>query len=55
VFCNLQESAVDFTEIEEALVLVKQKKQKLAAHPEFLHRVDEELDKGGWGKDCIEL
>ncbi|WAR12637.1 FTM-like protein, partial [Mya arenaria] len=39
------ESAVDFTEIEEALVLVKQKKQKLTAHPEFLHRVDEELDK----------
>ncbi|XP_052817311.1 protein fantom-like isoform X2 [Mya arenaria] len=40
-----KESAVDFTEIEEALVLVKQKKQKLTAHPEFLHRVDEELDK----------
>ncbi|XP_052231915.1 protein fantom-like isoform X2 [Dreissena polymorpha] len=40
-----KESAVDFTEIEEALVLVKQKKQKLAAHPEFLQRVDEELDK----------
>ncbi|KAL4234620.1 Protein fantom [Mactra antiquata] len=40
-----KESAVDFTEIEEALVLVKQKKQKLKAHPEFLERVDEELDK----------
>ena len=42
----LQESAVDFTEIEEALVLVKQKKQKLAAHPDFLQQVDEELEKG---------
>ena len=27
-------------------MLVKQKKQKLQAHPEFLERVDEELDKG---------
>ncbi|XP_060591570.1 protein fantom-like isoform X2 [Ruditapes philippinarum] len=40
-----KESAVDFTEIEEALVLVKQKKQQLQAHPEFLQRVDDELDK----------
>lgn len=40
-----KESAVDFTEIEEALVLVKQKKQKLAAHPDFLQQVDEELEK----------
>ncbi|XP_053402324.1 protein fantom-like isoform X7 [Mercenaria mercenaria] len=40
-----KESAVDFTEIEEALVLVKQKKQQLKAHPEFLQRVDDELEK----------
>lgn len=40
-----KESAVDFTEIEEALVLVKQKKQKLQAHPDFLQKVDEELEK----------
>ena len=40
------EGAVDFTEIEEALVLVKQKKQKLSAHPDFLQKVDEEFEKG---------
>ena len=41
-----QESAVDFTEIEEALVLVKQRKQNLQAQPEFLQKVDEEFEKG---------
>ena len=37
------EGALDFTEIEEALVLVK---QKLSAHPDFLQKVDEEFEKG---------
>ena len=40
------EGAVDFTEIEEALVLVKQMKQKVSAHPDFLQKVDEEFEKG---------
>ncbi|XP_041375657.1 protein fantom-like [Gigantopelta aegis] len=40
-----KESAIDFTEIEEALVLVKQKKQHEQKHPEFLQRVDEEMEK----------
>ncbi|KAJ8302489.1 LOW QUALITY PROTEIN: hypothetical protein KUTeg_018885 [Tegillarca granosa] len=40
-----KESAVDFTEIEEALVLVKQKKQKSIPKPDFLQKVDEELSK----------
>ena len=35
----------DFMEIEEALVLVKQKKRKLSAHPDFLQKVDEEFEK----------
>ena len=34
--------AVDFTEIEEALVLGKHKKQ----NPDFLQKVDEEFEKG---------
>ena len=42
----LGEGAVNFKEIEEALVLVKQKKQKLSAHPDFLQKVDEEFEKG---------
>ena len=40
------EGAVDFTEIEEALVLGKQTKQKLSVHPDFLQKVDEEFEKG---------
>ena len=36
--------AVDFTEIEESLVLVK---QKLSALPDFLQKVDEEFEKVG--------
>jgi hypothetical protein len=42
----LQESAIDFTEIEEALVLVKQKKQKSIPDPDFLQKVDVEMSKG---------
>ena len=42
----LGEGAINFKEIEEALVLVKQKKQKLSAHPDFLQKVDEEFEKG---------
>ncbi|XP_013398860.1 protein fantom isoform X4 [Lingula anatina] len=41
-----KESAIDFSEIEEALVLVKQKKEKKAhLELEFLERVDEEKNK----------
>nr|KAG5707913.1 hypothetical protein BaRGS_031644 [Batillaria attramentaria] len=40
-----KESALDMTELEDALVLVKQKKQKMAAPPDFLQQVDTELDK----------
>ncbi|KAK3603408.1 hypothetical protein CHS0354_009388 [Potamilus streckersoni] len=40
-----KESAIDFSEIEEALVLIKQKKQKEMKPPDFLHLVDEEKDK----------
>lgn len=41
-----QESAIDFSEIEEALVLVKQKKQQSVPDPDFLQRVDREMSKG---------
>ncbi|XP_035828549.1 protein fantom isoform X2 [Aplysia californica] len=40
-----KESEVDFTEIEEALVLIKQKKQREQAPPDFLQAVDDELSK----------
>ncbi|KAK7114118.1 protein fantom-like isoform X1 [Littorina saxatilis] len=40
-----KESHLDLTELEDALVLVKQKKQKTQAPPDFLHQVDTELDK----------
>ena len=41
-----QESALDLTELEDALVLVKQKKMKMQSPPDFLQQVDDELDKG---------
>ncbi|RUS82637.1 hypothetical protein EGW08_009590 [Elysia chlorotica] len=40
-----KESAVDFTEIEEALVLIKQRKQQDQQPPDFLQAVDDELNK----------
>ncbi|XP_062566792.1 protein fantom-like [Saccostrea cucullata] len=40
-----KESAIDFTEIEEALVLVKQKKQQSVPDPDFLQKVDKEMSK----------
>ncbi|XP_048736763.2 protein fantom-like isoform X2 [Ostrea edulis] len=40
-----KESAIDFSEIEEALVLVKQKKQQSVPDPDFLQRVDREMSK----------
>ncbi|XP_069113817.1 protein fantom-like isoform X2 [Argopecten irradians] len=40
-----KESAIDFTEIEEALVLVKQKRQQELPEPDFLQKVDMEKDK----------
>ena len=41
-----QESAVDFTEIEEALVLVKQRKEREEDNLDFLHKVSDEKNKG---------
>lgn len=47
MFCIvLQESALDLTELEDALVLVKQKKQRAAPDPDFLQKVDMEITKG---------
>ncbi|KAL5022687.1 hypothetical protein ScPMuIL_001842 [Solemya velum] len=39
-----RESAVDFTEIEEALVLIKTRKQKEIQQPDFLQAVDNDRD-----------
>uniref|UniRef100_A0A2C9M2E5 C2 domain-containing protein n=1 Tax=Biomphalaria glabrata TaxID=6526 RepID=A0A2C9M2E5_BIOGL len=39
------ESQVDFTEIEEALVLIKQKKQRDQRPPDFLQEVEDEFHK----------
>ncbi|XP_076449555.1 protein fantom-like isoform X2 [Babylonia areolata] len=49
-----KESAVDMTELEDALVLVKQKKQKAQAPPDFIQRVDAELDRDS-KKQMLEL
>ena len=43
---NRQESAVDFGEIEEALMLVKSKKEQENTELDFLTRVDEENGRG---------
>ncbi|XP_067934908.1 protein fantom-like [Watersipora subatra] len=40
-----KESAVDFTEIEEALVLVKQRKEREEDNLDFLHKVSDEKNK----------
>ncbi|XP_074644933.1 protein fantom-like isoform X2 [Tubulanus polymorphus] len=40
-----KESAIDFTEIEEALMIVKQKREKGDQQLEFLQKVDSEKDK----------
>ncbi|XP_077993112.1 protein fantom-like [Glandiceps talaboti] len=40
-----KESAVDFQELEEALILVKKRKEKGSQELEFLEKVDEELNK----------
>ncbi|KAK6982601.1 protein fantom [Biomphalaria glabrata] len=40
-----KESQVDFTEIEEALVLIKQKKQRDQRPPDFLQEVEDEFHK----------
>ncbi|PVD20902.1 hypothetical protein C0Q70_19065 [Pomacea canaliculata] len=40
-----KESALDLTELEDALVLVKQKKQRAAPDPDFLQKVDMEINK----------
>ncbi|XP_046557106.1 protein fantom-like isoform X4 [Haliotis rubra] len=47
-------SAVDFTEMEEALVLVKQKKQKAMPQPDFLQQVDNEMTKD-YHKQLLDL
>ena len=42
----MQESAVDFQEIEEALVIVKQRKEAQNQELDFLQKVDDEKHKG---------
>ena len=42
----LQESAIDFQEIEEALMIVKQRKETESHDLDFLHKVDDERSKG---------
>ena len=41
-----KESAIDFQEIEEALTIVKQRKEKESHQLDFLHKVDDERSKG---------
>ena len=43
-----KESAVDFQEIEEALMIVKQRKEQQNQELDFLQRVDDEQGKGIW-------
>jgi len=45
LFC-LQDSAVNMEELEEALVIVKQRKEETNPELHFLHKVDEEQNKG---------
>ena len=42
----MQDSAVNFQEIEEALVIVKQRREKTNPELDFLQKVDEEHGKG---------
>lgn len=42
----MQESAVDMRELEEALVIVKKKKEKGDQELDFLHKVEEEKHMG---------
>ena len=41
-----KESAVDFGEIEEALMIVKSRKEQQSQELDFLQRVDEEKERG---------
>ena len=43
---SFQESAIDFQEIEEALTIVKQRKEKESHQLDFLHKVDDERGRG---------
>ena len=43
-----KESAVDFQEIEEALMIVKQRKEKGVQELDFLEKVEDEKQRGGW-------
>ena len=45
-FVIFKESAVDFQEIEEALMIVKQRKTQGEQELEFLQKVDDEKHKG---------
>ncbi|XP_033626403.1 protein fantom-like isoform X2 [Asterias rubens] len=40
-----KESAIDFQELEEALIIVKKRKEKVSQDLEFLEKVDEEMNK----------
>ena len=43
---RLQDSAVNMDELEEALVIVKQRREENNPELHFLHKVDEEQNKG---------
>ena len=43
-----KESAVDFQEIEEALMIVKQRKEKGVQELDFLEKVEDEKQRGAW-------
>ena len=45
MFC-IQDSAVNMEELEEALVIVKQRREENNPELDFLHKVDEEQNKG---------
>ena len=49
-FVIFKESAVDFQEIEEALMIVKQRKTQGEQELEFLQKVDDEKHKGFYFK-----
>lgn len=42
----VQDSAVNMQELEEALVIVKQRREETNPELEFLHKVDDEKNKG---------
>ena len=46
MFFSFQKSSVDLIELEEALMLVRSKHQEVNKVPDFVQKVDTEIDKG---------